>query len=137
MKKVIGKIAAVIGIIIALFMVAIVVMVFVMFNKAKNDESSIEYCQVDMEDVADGTYEGEANTTFVKVKVAVSVADHKITDIKILKHENGKGAPAEAITASMIEKNTYQVDAVSGATTSSETIKSAVSVALSNGIAAQ
>ena len=134
MKKIVKNVVKVIGIMIALFLVAIVIMVIVMFNKAKNDDASIEYCQVDMADVTDGTYEGEASTTFVKVKVAVSVADHKITDIKILKHENGKGAPAEVITETMVEKNTYEVDAVSGATTSSEVIKSAVSVALSEGV---
>ena len=37
---------------------------------------------------------------------------------------------AEAIVADMVEKNRYGVDAVSGATLSSEAIKSAVSKAL-------
>lgn len=133
MKKIVKKAAKIIGIILAIFVMAAVVMFSVMSGTVKKDMANIKYCQVDMNDVADGTYEGETDTTMVKVRVAVSVKDHKMTDIKILKHENGRGAPAEAITASMIDKNTYEVDAVSGATTSSETIKSAVSVALANG----
>lgn len=53
---------------------------------------------------------------------------YKIIDI--LKHDNGKGKKAEQIRANMIDSNTYDVDAISGATTSSEVIKSAVSNAL-------
>jgi len=71
----------------------------------------------------------------VKLKVDVTVKDHSITGIEILEHENGMGSKAEAITQTMLACNSYQVDAVSGATLSSETIKSAVSKALASGTA--
>ena len=104
-----------------------------MTNSAKKGMQSLIYEPVDMAQVADGEYTGESNAGLVKVKVSVKVKDHSITGIEILAHENGMGSKAEAITQTMLVNNSYQVDAVSGATLSSETIKSAVSKALAIG----
>ena len=57
-----------------------------------------------------------------------------IRDIEILKHECGKGRRANEIVNDMIEKNDIEVDAVSGATMSSEVIKAAVRDALRSGL---
>ena len=83
--------------------------------------------------VEDGIYEGEAETALVKVTVLVTVADHKIRDIQLTRHENGRGAPAEAMLAEMVRQNTSEVDTVSGATMSSKTIRAAVRNALAKG----
>ena len=58
----------------------------------------------------------------------------RIEDIEILKHECGKGYPADVIVSDMIKDNTVEVDAVSGATMSSEVIKDAVRDALRSGL---
>ncbi len=129
------KFLKILGIILGVFVLLIAGLVISMFVKAGSDMKNLKYAEVIMEDVADGTYEGIAETTMVKVTVAVTVEDHKIQDIKIIRHENGRGAKAEAIVQDMIAKNTYEVDAVSGATTSSDVIKSAVSNALAKGAA--
>ena len=89
---------------------------------------------IDMNQVADGFYEGSSDGGLVQVQVIVEVKDHQIKSIEILKHENGKGKPAEIITDDMVAKNTYDVDAISGATTSSQTIINAVNMALQKGI---
>ena len=60
--------------------------------------------------------------------------NHKITKIDLLKHQNGKGKPAEATLDEMIKANTDDVDAVSGATYSSKTIRNAVNKALKEGM---
>ena len=91
------------------------------------------YEKIDMKLVADGTYQGETNAGLVLVKVDVNVKDHAIDNIDIIEHQNGLGGKAESITDRMIEQNNYEVDAVSGATLSSEAIKSAVSKALKKG----
>ncbi len=70
----------------------------------------------------------------MKVTVLVTVKNHKISEIEILRHENGMGKPAESIVGTMIEKNTYDVDIVSGATISSKVIKNAVFNALQQGL---
>ena len=95
----------------------------------------LEFQTVDMTKVEDGVYKGNAATSLIKVEVEVTVENHKIENIKILKHENGMGAAAESITENMVQSNTYEVDAVSRATSSSQVIKSAVCNALLKGIA--
>ena len=83
--------------------------------------------------VEDGIYEGEVETALVKGTVLVTVADHQIRDIQLTRHENGRGAPAEAMLAEMVRQNTSEVDTVSGATMSSKTIRAAVRNALAKG----
>lgn len=85
------------------------------------------------EQVADGTYEGAAETPLVKVTVEVTVQAHKLKDIQLLRHENGQGAPAEAMLPDMLSRNTSEVDTVSGATLSSKAIRAAVRDALAEG----
>ena len=87
------------------------------------------------EQVADGTYEGTAETPLVKVTVEVTVQKHALREIRLLRHENGQGAPAEAMLPEMLSRNTSEVDSVSGATLSSKAIRSAVRDALAKGAA--
>lgn len=85
---------------------------------------------VDFSAVPDGVYEGSVDETFIRVRVRVTVKDGAVTDIELLEHENGRGKPAEAIIGEMINNQTLNVDAVSGATNSSVMIKKAVENAL-------
>lgn len=87
------------------------------------------------EQVADGTYEGTAETPLVKVAVEVTVQNHTLREIRLLRHENGQGAPAEAMLADMLSRNTSEVDGVAGATLSSKAIRAAVRDALAEGAA--
>ena len=87
------------------------------------------------EQVADGIYEGTAETPLVKVTVEVTVQDHILREIRLLRHENGQGAPAEAMLPEMLSRNTSEVDSVSGATLSSKAIRAAVRNALAKGAA--
>ena len=87
---------------------------------------------MDLSAIADGTYSGEYSQFPVTAAVKVTVTDHKITAITITKHENGLGKPAEKITEDIIHAQSLQVDAVSGATHSSNVIRKAVEVALNN-----
>ena len=89
--------------------------------------------KVAVTDVADGTYEGIEETPLVKVTVEVTVKDHQIVDIKKIRHRNKRGGAAETMLTDKVSKNTSEVDAVSGATLSSKTIKAAVRNALAKG----
>ena len=124
------KILKILGIVVGAIVIVGAVMFIVMSNAANHALETMVYEDVDMGHAADGTYEGTTDAGMVSVKVSVTIKDHAITDIDIIEHKNGKGTPAEAITEDMIAANYYDVDVVSGATMSSETIKSAVSKAL-------
>lgn len=93
-----------------------------------------EVAVADVSEVEDGTYEGIEETVLVKVTVVVKVKDHQIANIRLIRHENGKGTPAEAMIPEMIHQNTSEVDVISGATMSSKTIKAAVRNALVQGV---
>ena len=82
------------------------------------------------ERVSDGVYEGTAETPLVKVAVEVTVQNHTLREIRLLRHENGQGAPAEAMLVDMLSRNTSEVDGVAGATLSSKAIRAAVREAL-------
>lgn len=92
--------------------------------------ASLENAAINMNNIADGVYSGHSELGPVSVDVEVHVTDHKLTKIDLVRHACGLGRPAEAITEKMVEQNTFDVDAVSGATVSSEVIKNAVNQAL-------
>ncbi len=80
----------------------------------------------------DGTYEGEA-TGMQPLKVSVTVTDGKIASVEVVEHAETEGIadPAlEQIPALIVEKNSTDVDAVAGATVTSDAIKAAVDTAL-------
>jgi len=78
----------------------------------------------------DGIYTGTFLKFPNKVAVRVTIKDKLITDINIISHFNGKGKKAEKPTINdIIQKQSTKVDAVTGATNSSNAIMSAVQVA--------
>ena len=113
---------------------AVIVLFFILFLtiacKEYIEVNAIDKTPVNISEVEDGIYEGFSETTLVKVRVRVTVTAGKIENIEILEHQCGKGKPANAIVADMKSMNDIEVDAVSGATISSEVIKDAVRNAL-------
>ena len=96
----------------------------------KKNLAKIENEDIDMETVEDGIFEGHSELDPVKVDVKVLVENHKLIKVELLRHECGLGHPADVIVDKMVEQNTWDVDAVSGATVSSGVIKNAVNKAL-------
>ena len=90
---------------------------------------------MELSQVRDGVWEGEEETTLVKAAVRVTVKDHRMLEIQLTRHENGKGTPAEAMLPEMVRRNTSEVDTVSGATMSGKVIRAAVRNALAKGAA--
>ena len=125
MKKVLIGIAAVIVLFFILFLV--------IACKEYMEVNAIDKTPVNISEVEDGVYEGYSETTLVKVRVRVTVTDGKIENIEILEHQCGKGKSANAIAEEIARRNDIEVDAVSGATVSSEVIKDAVRNALRDG----
>ena len=95
---------------------------------------ALEDVSIDMSKLKDGVYEGHSELGPVIVNVKVTVEKGKIIGVEILEHQNGLGQAANVIVEDMVEQNTYDVDAVTGATVSSEVIMNAVNNALQKGI---
>lgn len=86
-------------------------------------------------DLADGTYEGSANGFSGKIKVSVVIKNQTIRSINILSNSDDEAffnRAKEGVTASIIAKQSTDVDTVSGATYSSRGIINAVKDALSS-----
>ena len=96
----------------------------------KRTLKKVKINEVPISQVADGEYVGEAQIKPVSAKVNVQVENGKITDIEIKDHMTGLGKNGEKIIDHIINKQSLDVDAISGATQSSVTITKAVENAL-------
>ncbi len=108
----------------------LIIVIAVAVNLPKSLSVSNE--SFDIGALADAVYEGEYENGLVLARVEVEVRNHTITGIRILEHRNGMGQPAEVITDEVVRYQSVEVDAVSGATMSSQTILKAIENALSN-----
>jgi uncharacterized protein with FMN-binding domain len=105
-----------------------------MMREFRQRINAIEIENIDLQQVADGEYEGEYDAAIVKARVKVIVKDHRIVDIELLQHENGRGKPAEVIPAQVVAAQSLQVDTISKATYSSKVILEAIEQALRKGL---
>ena len=96
--------------------------------------SNMTFTSIDISKIPNGTYVGDCDVNFIYAKVSVTVTDGVIVKIELLEHKNGKGTPAEKITDEIIQKQSLDVDAISGATNSSKVITKAVENALKNSL---
>jgi fumarate reductase flavoprotein subunit len=85
----------------------------------------------------DGTYDGEAQGHNGKLKVSVTIASGKISDVKVTDNIETTGVCENAIAnvpAEIVKNNSVSVDATTGATVTSSAIRLAVQNAIeSNG----
>lgn len=134
MRCSIRKRAAVIIVLVVIFVGLIVLAVYlkrVADYKRAVREISIE--EISVSDIPDGVYIGTCDVDLIRARVEVTVQDKKITDIRILEHENGRGQAAEVVVEKIVSEQRLDVDAVSGATNSSTVLKKAVENALKEG----
>ena len=110
--------------------VLIVLAVAVTVNLPKPQH--ISDASFDLAMLPDGVYPGECDNGLVYARVEVEVRSHTIAHVRILEHRNGMGQAAEAIVDSVTGSQSIEVDAVSGATLSSQTILKAIENALSS-----
>lgn len=104
-------------------------------NKVLNEVRNAEIKDIDLDNVADGSYVGEFSYSRTTCKVEVVVVGHRIETINIL--DNGStdyAKKAEAVTEKVITEQKTNIDVVSGATTTSKALLKAVEIALEKGL---
>ncbi len=113
-----------------------VLTIFILFP-IENYFSLENYRNMPIEDsnllaLEDGNYLGEKNISGFLYKVEVSVNSHVITDIQILQNRKSSYARyAEAVIPKIIKNQNANVNAITGATTTSKALMKAVENALS------
>ena len=128
MKKKYKVLIIILAIVIVLFAAGLVV--FQNINKNLESLNSVTLSDADLSKVPDGVYFGSYSVFPVSVEVEVTVNSHQLTQIDLIKHDNGQGKPAEILTEQVIKEQSVNIDAVSGATYSSKVILKAIENAL-------
>lgn len=84
----------------------------------------------DLGRIEDGRYKGEYDGHLVSVELTTVIKDHQIVEIILDEHDHQRGVSAEVIPDKIIEAQSLDVDAITGATQSSNVIRKAVENAL-------
>lgn len=124
-----GKIWLIVAAVVVILAAAIAGVITIAGRNMKAAEAAV-IADVDLAAVPDGTYVGDYNAFPVVVKVEVTVRDHVIAAIDLVKHQNGQGGDADVIPQRVVDAQSLQVDTVSGATFSSKVILLAIQKAL-------
>jgi len=87
---------------------------------------------VDLSTANDGIFSAGHRALPIDVEVQVTVKNHTITNILLVKHFNGQGSAAEVLPSQILKVQSLKVDAIAGATYSSKVIVKAIQTALLN-----
>ncbi|MCL0060620.1 FMN-binding protein [Dehalococcoidia bacterium] len=113
-----------------ILLVLIVLVVAVFFYIKLQEVPHVEVTNIELSEIQDGIYEGSFSEGPVSVRVSVEVKENKIIEIIIIEHQTGLGKKAEKIIGDVIREQSLEVDAISGATLSSNVIRRAIQEAL-------
>jgi uncharacterized protein with FMN-binding domain len=117
--------------IIILAIIAIIAGIFITFlYYGKSDTLNLTINQVTLSQIQNGTYQGSYSKGRFSYKVEVTVNDHKIENVKILRSYNP--SLEETLVSRVLQKQSPKVDTVTGATASSNALLKAIENALGN-----
>lgn len=105
-----------------------IMMVFAVLGKSDVLELSFE--RIDLLQISDGTYTGKYDNFRWSTQVDVEILDHKIVEIKPTKIQSGRDSLVKDLTNQIVMQQRSDVDAISGATASSNAFLKAVEIAL-------
>lgn len=99
--------------------VVCIVMMFLSYQNIRkrkqiNDVKALPFTNTLVENVQNGTYIGDVQTTFLCIKVEVTVLDQHITDIKVLEKSGSKKYDETELLQKMITENTSFVKDIKG-----------------------
>lgn len=121
-------------IVIAIIIVAMVIVFNIAVRNMKEimEENPLE--TVDFSRVKDGVYTGVFDARIVSAEVEVTILEGRMTNVKLLSHNHGKGYGADDILPVVLENQTLEVDLITGATGSSKVVLKAIENALRKGL---
>lgn len=90
----------------------------------------LQISTVDLSAVGDGSYIGVCQNKILFAVVQVEIQNHEITGIEVIEHKASYMAQAEQIAGNVCSEQSLEVDAVTGATLTSDTVLKAIENAL-------
>lgn len=117
--------------VVAVFVVAAACGIFYI-TRGLDSGAKMEINNVDLTQVSDGTYTGAYNGGRWTNELEVTVKDHRISDVKVVKDVAIPNADStKQLIDKVVEKQEVDVDAVSGATVTSKAYLKSIENALS------
>lgn len=98
----------------------------------KNKIAATQINMVDLETIKDGEYEGFYDVEYINAKVLVKVETNKIVGIQLIEHKHDRYS-GEPMVQKVLDAQSLEVDAISGATNSCKTVLKAIEIALTKG----
>ena len=120
---------------ICIFLCLILVFVSYSINRKRNqikELKNLSLQNIEISNIADGTYTGYANTSFLKVKLELIVQNGTLQNVKILMNEGSVGQNVAPITETMIKENKIIVSPIPDEEIASVVFMAAASNALSS-----
>lgn len=120
---------------ICIFLCLILVFVSYSINRKRNqikELKNLSLQNIEISNIADGTYTGYANTSFLKVKLELVVQNGTLQDVKILMNEGSVGQNVAPITETMVKENKIIVSPIPDEEIASVVFMAAASNALSS-----
>lgn len=115
---------------IVFLLIICISVIFAFFGK--KETLSLVIHNVDLTRISDGTYVGDYDSFRFSNTVEVTVHNHEIIDIHPIKIQEGRQKLVGDLTETILKEQRPDVDAVSGATASSNGFLKAVETALKN-----
>ncbi len=113
-------------VIVAVFVLFSIVMSMVMAQGLK-EGSNLVINGIDLSAVQDGVYNGKYDAGRFSNQLNITVKDHKITKIEVVKDVTfASAAVTEAVFAKVIDEQKIQFDAIAGATVTSKAYLKAI-----------
>ncbi|MGI6113824.1 MAG: FMN-binding protein [Mahellales bacterium] len=120
-----------IALVVIIVFVAVVAGGFFYLTKDLEAMNTLQVNDIDVSSLEDGTYKGEYNGGRWTNEVNVTVKDHRITGIDVVKDVVfSKPEVTEEIINRVLEKQSTQIDVVSGSTVTSKAYLKAIEDAL-------
>jgi uncharacterized protein with FMN-binding domain len=120
---------------ICIFLCLILVFVSYSINRKRNqikELKNLSLQNIEISNIADGTYIGYANTSFLKVKLELIVQNGTLQEVKILMNEGSVGQNVAPITQAMVKENKIIVSPIPDEEIASVVFMAAASNALSS-----
>lgn len=120
---------------ICIFLCLILVFVSYSINRKRNqikELKNLSLQNIEISNIADGTYTGYANTSFLKVKLELVVQNGTLQDVKILMNEGSVGQNVASITETMVKENKIIVSPIPDEEIASVVFMAAATNALSS-----
>lgn len=117
-------------------MLLLFLILWIAIPSLQTQESKILVPVQELEQLADGWYEGSGSGYNGEILVEIAVKNNHLMQVEVKSHRESPGWYEEVFSAlpqEMIETQTYHVDSITGATKTSEGVKAAVKDAIEKG----